>query len=101
MLVSALMSTSLLTFLIPPSEVLNAFNSKYAKAIEIQWNKTETHYMASFEDEVDSTYKTAIFNMEGTWTETYYEVIDLEILDLIFENLDALFTEVDYHFEWT
>lgn len=60
-----------------PKAVQDAFNKKYPKATDVEWEKDKLNYEVEFE--LDEVEYEATFSEDGTWLETETEIPEKEL----------------------
>lgn len=75
-----------------PQSVIDAFNKKYPKAIDVEWEKDKLNYEVEFELG-DIEYE-ATFNEDGTWLETETEISEKDLPEKIASAFKAAYPKV-------
>ncbi len=75
-----------------PQAVLEAFNKKYPKATDVEWEKDDLNYEVEFE--LEKVEYEATFSEDGTWLETETEITAKELPEKVASAFKAAYPKV-------
>ncbi|MFX3625994.1 MAG: PepSY-like domain-containing protein [bacterium] len=75
-----------------PQAVLEAFNKKYPKATDVEWEKDDLNYEVEFE--LEKVEYEATFSEDGTWLETETEITAKDLPEKVASAFKATYPKV-------